>query len=132
MRKVIPEHIIVSTPKFTYVIGFLHLEGRTFTSRIKNFNQLVVTNEEYQFRLFRDSRENLIRGKVSKNEIEKLQNSPKGDFLIMQKDNRVTYETIYQLIIDFKNRDIDISIDDLMYSICNKFTSFWLCKLIEG
>ena len=132
IKKVVPEHIIISTSKYTYVIAFLHLEGRTFVNRIKNFNQLVVNNEEYYFRLFRDSRENIIRGKVSKDEIEKLQNSPKGDFLIMQKDNRVTYETIYQLIIDHKNRDIDVSLDILLDSICNKFNSFWLCKLIES
>ncbi len=130
MKKVIPEHIRISTNKFTYVIGFLHLEGRTFTNRIKNFNELVVNHEEYYFRLFRDVRESTIRGKVSKEEIEKLQNSPKGDFLLMQKDDRVIYETIYQLIIDHKNKDIDVSLELLMNAITDKYDSFWLCKLI--
>jgi len=130
MRKVIPEHIKISTHKFTYVVGFLHLEGRTFINRIKNFNELVINNQEYYFRLFRDSRESSIRGKVSKIEIEKLQNSEKGDFLIMQKDDRVIYETIYQLILDYKNRDIEVSLEVLMNEIIDKYNSFWLCKLI--
>lgn len=48
----------------------------------------------------------------------------------MQKDDRVTYETIYQLIIDHKNKDIEISIELLMNAITDKYDSFWLCKLI--
>ncbi|SFV52619.1 FIG00562183: hypothetical protein [hydrothermal vent metagenome] len=132
MRKVIPEHIKITTTKYTYVIGFLHLEGRTFTNRIKNFNELVINNEDFYFRLFRDVRETNIRGKVSKDEIEKLQNSPKGDFLIMQRDDRVIYETIYQLVLDQKNKDIDVSLELLMNAITDKYASFWLSKLITS
>jgi len=132
MRKVIPEHIKITTTKYTYVIGFLHLEGRTFTNRIKNFNELVINNEDFYFRLFRDVRETNIRGKVSKDEIEKLQNSPKGDFLIMQRDDRVIYETIYQLVLDQKNKDIVVSLELLMNAITDKYASFWLSKLITS
>jgi hypothetical protein len=131
MRKVIPEHVKITTEKYSYVVGFLHLEGRTFVNRIKNFNQLVVNNPEYQFRLFRDSRESTIRGKVSNDEIAKLQNASNGDFLMMEQEMRVVYETIYQLIIDLQNRDIDVALEDLMEGICTRFKEFWLCRLIN-
>ncbi|MEA2028328.1 MAG: hypothetical protein U9N49_05085 [Campylobacterota bacterium] len=41
-KKVMPEHLIIQTDKFSYVVGFLHLQGRLFVSRIKNFNHFVV------------------------------------------------------------------------------------------
>jgi len=131
MRKVIPEHIRIITKKHSYVVGFLHLEGRSFVNRIKNFNQLVVNNPEHQFRLFRDSRESIIRGKVSKDEILKLKNATNGDFLMMDKEYRVVYETIYQLIIDLQNKDIEIALEELMEGICTRFKDFWLCRLIN-
>jgi len=132
IRKVLPEHIIIITSKYKYVIGFLHLEGRQFVGRIKNFNQLVINNEELYFRLFRDSRESAIRGKVSKGEQDKLDNSQKGKFVIMDRENRVIYETIYQLLIDLSNRDIEIKLKTLVEAIFNKYRDFWLCKLIKS
>ncbi|MEA3490320.1 MAG: 3'-5' exonuclease [Campylobacterota bacterium] len=131
MKKVIPEHVIIKTEKYAYVIGFLHLEGRTFVHRIKNFNQLVINNSKYQFRLFRDSRERSIGGKVSNDEILKLKNAPNGNFLMMDQEDRVIYETIYQLITDLKNKDIEIPLEELMSGICLMFKDFWLCKLID-
>lgn len=130
MRRVIPEHVIIKTDQYTYVVGFLHLEGRNFVSRIKNFNQLVINHSEYHFRLFRDSREREIKGKVSKEEMLKLRNASNGNFLIMEQEDRVIYETIYQLIIDYRNKDIEIKLDSLMEGICVMFKDFWLCKLI--
>jgi len=130
MRRVIPEHLIIKTDHYTYVVGFLHLEGRNFVSRIKNFNQLVINHSQYHFRLFRDSREREIRGKVSKEEILKLRNASNGNFLIMEQEDRVIYETIYQLIIDYRNKDIEIELETLMEGICVMFKDFWLCKLI--
>ncbi len=132
MKKVLPEHIIIITSKYRYVVGFLHLEGRQFVGRIKNFNQLVVNNEEFYFRLFRDARESAIRGKVSKGEQDKLDNSKRGRFVIMDRENRVIYETIYQLIIDLSNRDIEVELKTLIDAIFNKYSEFWLCKLINS
>jgi hypothetical protein len=124
IRKVLPEHIIIKTDRFQYVIGFLHLEGRLFVDRIKNFNSLVANHPEYYFRLFRDNREKSIRGKVSKDEQSKLNNSKNGRFVTMFQNDRVIYETIYQLIIDLKNRDIDIPLKELMDSIFDIYKSF--------
>jgi len=132
MQRVMPEHVKITTEKYTYVVGFLHLEGRTFVNRIKNFNQFVINYENYYFRLFRDIRESKIKGKVSNDEILKLKNAPNGNFLIMNQEDRVIYETLYQLIIDFKNRDIEVNIESLMDGACLMFKDFWLCKLISG
>ena len=131
MSKVLPEHIIIKTDKYQYVVGFLHLEGRLFINRIKNFNHLVANYPQYYFRLFRDERENKIVGKVSKEEQEKLNNSQKGKFIIMTKRERVIYETIYQLIIDFENRDIEVSLNELINAIFKTYKDFWLCRLLE-
>jgi len=132
IRKVLPEHIIIKTDRFQYVVGFLHLEGRLFVSRIKNFNSLVANHPEYYFRLFRDNREKSIRGKVSRDEQTKLDNSKNGRFITMLQDDRVIYETIYQLIIDLKNRDIDIPLKELMDNIFDIYKEFWLCKLLDN
>jgi DNA replication protein DnaC len=132
IKKVLPEHIIIKTDRFQYVVGFLHLEGRLFVSRIKNFNSLVANHPEYYFRLFRDNREKSIKGRVSKDEQLKLDNSKNGRFIMMFQDDRVIYETIYQLIIDLKNRDIDISLEKLMGSIFDIYKEFWLCKLLDN
>ena len=50
----------------------------------------------------------------------------------MDKEDRVIYETLYQLIIDLKNRDIEVQIESLMDGACLMFKDFWLCKLISG
>jgi hypothetical protein len=132
MSKVIPEHIKVTTDRYTYVIGFLHISGRPFVNRIKNFNQLVVNYPKLYFRLFRDIRETAINGEVSKKEIEKLKNSQNGDFLDIDSEGRIIYESIYQLVIDYKNRDVEVELEPLMEGISMKFRDFWLCRLING
>lgn len=131
-KKPMPQHIIIKTAKYQYAVGFLHLEGRLFVNRIKNFNHFVATQPDYYFRLFRDERENKIRGKVSSEEIEKLKNHKKGDFIIMAKENRVIFETLYQLITDLKSRDIEIGLEDLIDGIMSKYSDFWLCKLLKS
>ncbi|MBN2826329.1 MAG: hypothetical protein JXQ76_13445 [Campylobacterales bacterium] len=130
-KKVMPEHIIIQTDKFNYVVGFLHLEGRLFVNRIKHFNHFVATQPHYYFRLFRDARESEIRGKISNEEIEKLNNHPQGRFITMDKEHRVIFETLYQLITDLKSKDIEIKLEDLMHNLMHKYSDFWLCKLLN-
>lgn len=131
-KKVMPEHIIIQTDKHHYVVGFLHLEGKKFVYRIKNFNHFVATQPHYHFRLFRDARERPIQGKVSKDEIEKLQNHSKGKFITIDRENRVIFETLYQLITDLKSKDIEIKLEDLMEAVMVKYGDFWLCRLLRG
>ncbi len=84
-KKKLPEHLKIETKKLSYIIGFLHESGTSFTSRIKNFNQLVLNNKKNQFRLFRDIREVKISGKKGKDEIAKFNNAENGKFLFMDK-----------------------------------------------
>ncbi len=130
-KKVLPEHVIVERGAYTYVIAFLHLGGKAFVSRIKNFNQRVIQHPDYQFRVFRDSREATIRGRVSTDEILKLRNAPNGDFLMMDREGRVIYETLYQLVVDYKNKDIEsVTLAALMEGACTMFKDFWFCRLM--
>ncbi|MGL5872702.1 MAG: hypothetical protein ACRC2R_10110 [Xenococcaceae cyanobacterium] len=44
-KKTLPEHIAIDNK----VIGFLHTDGNAFTARIRNFNELVITNKTTKF-----------------------------------------------------------------------------------
>ncbi|TGO03255.1 hypothetical protein PN36_09840 [Candidatus Thiomargarita nelsonii] len=74
-KRKLPEHLLIKTQKHSFVIAFLQVSGSNFTSRLKNFNQLVVNHKDIRFGLFRDVRETTISGKVGKEEIEKLNNA---------------------------------------------------------
>ena len=84
-KKVLPEHFQFKIKNQEYVIGFLHIGGGAFTTRIKNFNELVISYPRTKFYLLRDAREPEITGKVGKESIEKLRYTQNGDFLIMDK-----------------------------------------------
>ena len=133
LRQVFPPHIKVSNEKYNYVIGFLNLDGVSFTSRIKNFNARVINDKDLEFRLFRDIRSSKIKSKKSLEEIEKLKNSPNGNFLIMDKENRVILETFDEVITAFTNKDVDFQLSDLMKALTEIFSDFWISKfLISG
>jgi hypothetical protein len=95
----LPEHLLIKTPQQDYAIGFLNVGGTTFTSRIKNFNQLVITYPNIRFCLIRDQREPYITGKVGRDEIEKLKFTPNGSFQMMEQEDRVNFELIYNLSV---------------------------------
>jgi len=132
IKRVFPEHIKIINEKFIYVVGFLNLDGNTFISRIKNFNSEVIKDKKTQFRLFRDQSSNRIRSKKSIEEIEKLKNSPNGNFLIMQKEERVIFETFYEIITAYENKDINFKLTDIMETLMNVFPNFWLTKFLKS
>jgi DNA polymerase III epsilon subunit-like protein len=103
-KRVLPEHFQFKIKNQEYVIGFLHIGGGAFTTRIKNFNELVISYPRTKFYLLRDTREPEITGKVGKESIEKLRYTPNGDFLIMDKGDRLNFELIYDLIVDIKTK----------------------------
>ena len=111
-------------------MAFLQLDGVAFTSRIQNFNELVINHREINFQLWRDARKNNITGKVGKDEIEKLNNSHHGRFLIMEKSDRIKFELIYKLITDVHNRDLEIELDEVLSSIILLFKDCWILKIL--
>jgi hypothetical protein len=80
-------------------------------------NSLIILNIRYKettFELFRDQRQPEIKATVSQEEIQKLKNSINGNFSIMDKNNRISFELIYQLITDIQNRDVEFEIEEAL------------------
>ncbi|MDM8566017.1 3'-5' exonuclease [Candidatus Halobeggiatoa sp. HSG11] len=125
-KKAIPEHIFIKNK--SQVIGFLHTSGAGFTARMKNFNQLVINNKNIDFKLFRDARETNITGKIGKEEIEKLNNANNGQFIVMEQQNRVSFELIYKTVLDIQNKDVEINLATAMNGLQNFMENHWLIK----
>ncbi len=131
-KRKVPEHLLIKTQKHSFVVGFLQVSGSNFTSRLKNFNQLVVNHKDIRFGLFRDVRETTISGKVGKEEIEKLNNASNGRFIYMEKEDRLSFELIYKLIVDIQNKDFEIDLQKALTSLENIMSDFWLIKIFKG
>jgi len=113
--KKLPEHIQITAKN--EVIAFLNLSGTSFTSRLKNFNQLTVNHPDYQFHLLRDAREPEITGKVGKEEIAKLNHTKNGKFTIIDKSDRLNFELIYNTITDIENQDLEYSLSEALKAL---------------
>jgi hypothetical protein len=131
MRKILPEHIEIKIENLDYIVGFLYSNGNSFVSRIKNFNEMVLYNKGKHFRLFRDYRESKITGKKSKEEIAKLDNTNNGKFIIMDKEDKIIYDTIYQFVSDISNKETEIKLKDGFDYIYKKYPNYWLVKLLN-
>lgn len=130
-KRVLPEHLLITRKTINNVIAFLNVNGASFTSRLGNFNELVISYPQYKFRLFRDIREPEITGKVGKLEIEKLNNTKNGEFILMDEENRINFELIYGLIIDIQQQDFDINPEDALELLPSYFDSYWLTSLLS-
>jgi DNA polymerase III epsilon subunit-like protein len=130
-KKVLPEHIVIETDRHNYVIAFLQMApNSSFTSRISNFNELVCSHPQDQFRLFRDERLTEIKGQVSKERIIQLNNSYNGDFVLFSKPDRIHLELTYKLIIDIQNKDLDVELESaLKVFITNQEWYHWLFSM---
>jgi len=128
-KSILPEHVLVNAMQ-PFVIGFLHVSSSSFTSRIKNFNELVVNSKDIRFGLFRDTRQPPITGKVGSMEIEKLKNAPNGKFIYMDKEGRLSFELIYKLITEIANKDVDFDLKLALHALEAHFKKSWLIQLL--
>ena len=129
-KRKLPEHILLKRSSDQHVLGFLHLGGSSFASRIKNFNQLVIHHKNIQFTLMRDAREKMIKGKVGELEIRKLQHTSNGDFVVLSREDRIQLELLYKLVIDIQNKDLDITFEKSVYLLKQASPLHWLHKLL--
>jgi DNA polymerase III epsilon subunit-like protein len=129
-KKSLPEHLQIKIDDRTFVIGFLHVNGNSFMSRIRNFNQLVTDNPKTQFRLIRDIREPQITSNVSKNEVEKLNRLQNGTFAIMDKADRIHFELTYNLIVDILNRDLDTDMATALRILATQLGEYWITSIL--
>jgi hypothetical protein len=131
-RKKLPEHIMIKDiNNKNIVIGFLHIDGKSFSSRIKNFNSVVWEHPDTMFYIFRDKRAPEIHSKKSLNEIKWLNSSDNGNLRTLNKEDRIRFEVIYKIITDIQNRELDINIESVIKVIKHLYNDFWLLKLIE-
>jgi len=130
-KRTLPEHLLINTPTQSYAIGFLQVSDMAFPARIKSFNELVVSNPEIDFSLFRDARETIITGKVGNAEIDRLNNTPNGKFIYMEKEDRLTFELIYKLIVDIQNRDFEVDLQPALKTLASIMSHYWLIKIFK-
>jgi hypothetical protein len=129
-KKMLPEHLKLIIGDRTFVICFLHVNGSSFTSRVRNLNQLVASDSKTQFRLIRDVREPKITGKVSKEEIDKFSHTSNGIFAIMDKADRVRFELAYKLIVDIRNRDLEADLATALRVLATHLDGYWITNLL--
>lgn len=130
-RSKLPEHITIANNGKVACIGFLHKGGSSFTARIKNLNELTIDRKDCQFTLCRDIREPEVKGKVGKEEIEKLNSTSNGEFLLLQKNERLELELIYSTIVDIENRDLEVDMKEALRSIMQYLPDCWLIKVFR-
>jgi DNA polymerase III epsilon subunit-like protein len=129
-KKVLPEHILLRNEAQSLALGFLHVGSNSFTARIKNYNELVFSNKDIKFILLRDQRQSSITGKVGKEEIEKLNYTSNGSFIIMKREDRINFELIYRLITDIQNRDFEVNMAAALEVLISQLKDYWLIKVL--
>jgi hypothetical protein len=112
-KRVLPEHIVVETYKKNHVLGFLQMSPNTssFASRLNNFSEIISLYPKDSFSLFRDQRLPEIKGKIAKENIQRLQNTANAKYVLFIKQDRIFLELIYQLVLDILNKDIDVDLE---------------------
>lgn len=128
----LPEHFRIKTVQQEFVVGFLHASGTTFTARLKNFNQLVALHPQTPFVLLRDQRERNPTGAVGLAEIQKLNHSPKGQFRVMDQDDRVSFELLYNCILDIQERDLEVDLAMALPLLLDALKDDWLIAALSG
>ncbi|HEY9662906.1 MAG TPA: hypothetical protein V6C65_31060, partial [Allocoleopsis sp.] len=131
-RRKLPEHRLFRSAQTEIAIGFLYAGGSQFTSLLKNYNEMVLINKDTNFLLWRDVREAPITGKVGLEEIEKLNYSSNGKFVMMQKDDRVNFELMYKLIVDIQNHDLEVNLITALKVLQSELSQDWLIQTLQA
>ncbi|WP_339137311.1 MAG: hypothetical protein WGN25_04770 [Candidatus Electrothrix sp. GW3-4] len=140
-RRRLPEHVVIQHQQQggkhvgskKVAVAFLHTDAYTFAPRIKNFNQLVVEHKDIRFALFRDIREPEIKSRVGKGEIEKLNTTENGRFILMDRPQRIHFELVHQIISDIQNHDLHTEPDQVMPLLVEMIgKEFWLFRAMGG
>ncbi|MGL5940638.1 MAG: exonuclease domain-containing protein [Waterburya sp.] len=135
-KRVLPPHIIISNKNIC--IGFISsCKGSKFTSRIQNYNEFVATKQQLKFILWRDVRSDRISQKtVGSQAIAQLNNTKNGEFKLLQRSDRLTFELIYQFISDIYNQDLEIDLDTelkpALEILADYFKEYWLMKIFKS
>lgn len=127
-RRVLPENLVIQTSTHQFAVGFLHQSGTKFYHRIRNWNELVISHPEIQFNLCREAREGMITAKKSAEFLEKFSNADNGNYIFLDKDQRVIFELIYQMIVDIQNKDLEVNLVEALDLFLITYRDYWLFK----
>jgi Cdc6-like AAA superfamily ATPase len=64
-------------------------------------------------------------------EIERLNNTANGRFMIMEKEDRINFELIYRLITDIQNKDEEFEIEKALQVLMSELENYWLIKVFQ-
>ena len=130
-KRVLPPHRVIINQQLC--IGFLSSKGSKFTARMQNLNEFVATDNNLRFKIWRDIRSDAINPKtIGRKEIDKLNNAKNGEFLTLERNNRINFELIYKFISDIYNQDLDLNIETefkpALEIVAKHFCDYWLIK----
>jgi hypothetical protein len=80
-KRALPPHLNIIKGGYKYSIGFLNVNGNSFSSRLKNYTALMLNFPDYKFYLLREDKKVSIRGK----EFVKQFNQ-KGTFIFVERE----------------------------------------------
>ncbi|NJK39371.1 MAG: exonuclease [Oscillatoriales cyanobacterium RM2_1_1] len=125
-KKVVPEHLRVKTITHQFVVAFLHQSGSRFFYRLRNLNELMEKHPEIQFNLCRDIKAGPVQGKKSEALLDQFQSSLNGQFIVLDRQQRITFEIVYQLIVDIQNRDLELDLTKALNLLLMIYRDYWL------
>ena len=92
----------------------------------------MVSHPKTKFTLLRDQREPKPTGAVGLTEIEKLNHSPNGQFLMMEPEDQVSFDLIYHLIIAVQERDLEVDLARALPILTDSLRDYWLIAALRG
>jgi len=80
----------------------------------------------------RDIREQEITAPGGRNEIEKLKATDNGEYVVMDRDDRIKFECIYELIENHRNRELDrrIELNHIVDWMTRNLSDYWLIQCL--
>lgn len=113
-KRKLPDHLFFPTQK--RVLAFIQLAPGSMYGQLKNFNQLVVSHPDYQFRLLRDARLKppSKTATATHEALAALNNSDNGSYELLTQDDRIHLELMHRMITDIQNRDLELDLTQAM------------------
>jgi len=68
--------------------------------------------------------------RVGQIEIEKLNNANNAEFIVMEQQNRVSFELIYKTVTDIQNQDVEIDLATALHGLQSFLTKHWLMQCV--
>jgi hypothetical protein len=83
-----------------------------------------------RFTLCRDERLTAIKGKIAQERVEQLKNSPNGQFVLLNRHDRIHLNLTYQLMIDIQNRDLEVDLESALKVLITHYKWYhWLFSM---